>query len=121
MKENQKNAIVVFITASSKKEAVLLAEMLVGSQIAACVQILPKIQSIYRWQGEIQRDEEHIMVVKTTQENFDLLDTEVREMHSYTTPEIVAVPAVAVSTPYFEWLDENVRHKVKKSAAVKGV
>ncbi len=117
MKENQRSAIVVFITASSNKEAVLLAEMLVGSQLAACVQILPKIQSIYRWQGKIEREAEHLIIAKSTQENFDMLDREVRELHSYTTPEIVAVPAVAVSTPYFEWLDENVRHKVKKSAA----
>jgi len=98
------DAIVVFVTAANGEEASRLAEMLVGAHLAACVQILPEIESVYRWQGKIERSSEVLLIVKTTREKFDELEREVRALHSYDTPEIVAVPIVTGSAPYLEWL-----------------
>lgn len=98
------DAIVVFMTAASGEEATRLAEMLVGAHLAACVQILPEMESVYRWQGKIERQSEVLLLAKTTREKFDDLEREVRALHSYDTPEIVAVPIVAGSAPYLEWL-----------------
>ena len=98
------DAIVVIMTAASGEEATRLAEMLVGAHLAACVQILPEIESVYRWQGKIERQAEVLLLAKTTRGKFDDLEREVRALHSYDTPEIVAVPIVIGSAPYLEWL-----------------
>ena len=96
--------IVVFMTAANGEEATRLAEMLVGAHLAACVQILPEMESVYRWQGKIERQSEVLLLVKTTRGKFDDLEREVRALHSYDTPEIVAVPIVNGSAPYLQWL-----------------
>jgi periplasmic divalent cation tolerance protein len=96
--------IVVFMTAANGEEATRLADMLVGAHLAACVQILPEMESVYRWQGKVERQAEVLLIAKTTREKFDELEQEVRALHSYDTPEIVAVPIVAGSAPYLEWL-----------------
>ena len=98
------DAIVVFLTAANGEEATRLAEMLVGAHLAACVQILPEIESVYRWQGKIERNSEVLLLAKTTRGNFDELEREVRALHSYDTPEIIAVPVLIGSGPYLEWL-----------------
>ena len=98
------DAIVVFMTAANGEEATRLAEMLVGAHLAACVQILPEMESVYRWQGKIERQSEVLLIAKTTRGKFDDLEREVRALHSYETPEIVAVPIVTGSAPYLEWL-----------------
>ena len=99
--------IVVFLTASSGEEATRLADMLIGAHLAACVQILPEMESVYRWQGKIERQSEILLIAKTTAAKFAELEREVRALHSYETPEIVAVPLVAGSTPYLEWLADS--------------
>jgi periplasmic divalent cation tolerance protein len=96
--------IVVLMTAANREEANQIAEMLVAARLAACVQILPEIQSIYRWQGEIARESELLLLGKTTRANFAELDRAVREIHSYETPEIVALEVIAASGPYLKWL-----------------
>ncbi len=102
------DAIVVFITAPSKAEAARLAEMLVDKRLAACVQILPGLESVYRWQGQIERQEEVLLIAKTVSGKFDDLSREVSALHSYETPEIVAVPIVDGSGPYLQWLSASV-------------
>ena len=104
MSEHREEAIVVMITASSREEAARLAEMLVGARLAACVQIMPEMESIYRWKGEVRRDAEVLLLAKTTTASFAQLEQEVRALHSYETPEIIALPVVVTSTPYFNWL-----------------
>jgi len=98
--------IVVFMTAANGEEATRLAEMLVGAHLAACVQILPEIESVYRWQGKVERQAEVLLIAKTVRGKFDELEREVRALHSYDTPEIVAVPIVTGSAPYLEWLNQ---------------
>ena len=108
MNATPQDAIVVFITAGNRDEAVRLAEMLVEVRLAACVQILPGVESVYRWQGKIERQNEVLLIAKTLNSKFDELEKEVRAVHSYETPEIVAVPVVSGSGPYLEWLMASV-------------
>lgn len=107
MAEESSAAIVVLMTAGSQEEASRLAEMLVGAHLAACVQIMPQMESIYRWKGEVHRAPEFLLLAKTTAACFDELEREVRSLHTYDTPEIIAIPAARVSAPYFEWLTSN--------------
>ena len=102
------DAIAVFITAANREEAARLAEMLVEKQLAACVQILPEMESVYRWQGKVERQREVLLIAKTTGAKFEELEKEVRALHSYETPEIVAFQLTAGSSPYLEWLKTSV-------------
>lgn len=101
-------AIVVFIATAHSEEAARLADMLIGQRLAACVQILPEMESVYRWQGAIERQKEVLVIAKTTKAKFEVLEREVRAIHSYETPEIVALPLTAGSVPYLEWLNASV-------------
>jgi periplasmic divalent cation tolerance protein len=98
------DAIVVLMTASSLEEAARIAEVLVNQKLAACVQVLPEMQSIYVWKGEVQHEREVLMIAKTVRSNFAALERQVSALHSYETPEIVALPIVAGSARYLEWL-----------------
>jgi periplasmic divalent cation tolerance protein len=100
-------AIVVMMTAGSQEEASRLAEMLVGAHLAACVQIMPQMESVYRWEGAVHRAPEFLLLAKTTAACFDELEREVRSLHTYDTPEIIAMPVTHVSGPYFDWLVSN--------------
>lgn len=104
MQEASDAAIMVMLTAGSREEAARLAEMLVGARLAACVQILPEMESVYHWKGEVRRDPEFLLLAKTAEARFTLLEREVRALHSYETPEIIALPITAASAPYLEWL-----------------
>jgi periplasmic divalent cation tolerance protein len=101
--------IVVFLTAPSGEEATRLADLLMNAHLASCVQILPEMESVYRWQGQIERQSEILLIVKTAAGKFAELEREVRALHSYETPEIVAVPIVAGSQPYLDWLSESLK------------
>ena len=101
-------AIAVFVTTADSAEAYRLAEMLISQHLAACVQILPEMKSVYRWQGKIERQKEILLIAKTTQAKFEALEREVRAIHSYETPEIVALPLTAGSAAYLKWLRSSV-------------
>lgn len=109
MPGGEDEAIVVLLTAANGEEAVRLADMLIGAHLAACVQILPEMESVYRWEGKIERQPEILLLAKTTRSKFDELEREVRALHSYETPEIVALPVVAGSAPYLEWLRASLK------------
>lgn len=100
--------IAVFMTASSSDEARRLADMLVEKQLAACVQIIPQIESIFRWQGKIEHATEVLLIAKTLHSKFAELEKEVRSVHSYETPEIVALTLTAGSDAYLYWLQRCV-------------
>ncbi|HKQ99507.1 MAG TPA: divalent-cation tolerance protein CutA [Pyrinomonadaceae bacterium] len=108
MTDRTAEAIVVLMTAGSREEAARLADLLVVARLAACVQILPEIESIYHWEGKVERAAEILLLAKTTQSNFAALEAAVRSLHTYETPEIVALPVTAGSAPYLEWLAGNV-------------
>jgi periplasmic divalent cation tolerance protein len=96
--------IVVLMTAANREEAGRIAEMLVSTRLAACVQLLPEMQSIYRWQGEVRREMEVLLLAKTTKDQFGDLVSRVTAIHSYDTPEIIALPITAAAEPYLKWL-----------------
>ena len=98
------DSIVILITAPSEEVAGTIAKTLVGAQLAACANIIRNIRSIYRWQGNIEDDTEVLMIVKTRRELFSLLEQKVRELHPYTTPEIIALPITDGSKAYLSWL-----------------
>ena len=98
--------IVVFITASDEEEASKIARALVEERLAGCVNIIKDIRSIYSWQGKIEDEKEVFMVVKTQKPLFDSLMKRVKELHSYTVPEIIALPIIQGSEDYLKWLNE---------------
>ncbi len=101
--------MIVFTTVSNIEEAENLAEKIVDAKLAACVQILPQIKSFYFWQGEVQKDSEHLLLIKTLEEKYAALETFIRENHSYDVPEIVAISAENVSDGYLKWMSEYLK------------
>ena len=100
--------IVVLITTSSMAEAQAIGRALVEERIAACVNIVPGLRSLFRWQGTIEEQEETLMLVKSRSDYLpSILDT-VKRLHSYTVPEVIALPILAGSSDYLAWIDESV-------------
>ncbi len=100
--------IVVYVTAGSPEEGGHLAQALVGERLAACVNRIKSVQSTYRWQGQVEQSEEELLIIKTRRDLFAALEKRVRELHSYSVPEIIAVPLVVGSAGYLSWLQEQV-------------
>lgn len=101
--------LVVLITAGSREEAEQIAESLVGEMLAACVNIIPGVTSVYRWQERVQRDQEWLLIAKTHSDALDDLVQRVQELHSYDMPEIIALPLSGGSDAYLRWIDREVR------------
>jgi periplasmic divalent cation tolerance protein len=99
--------LVVLVTASSKEEGVRIADCLVSQRLAACVNMIPGIESVYRWEGRIARDEEVLLLIKTTAERFPELELQVKQLHSYSVPEVVAVEIKQGSSAYLKWLRDS--------------
>jgi len=96
--------IVVFITTPNEDEAAKIARALVEARLAGCVNIVRNIRSIYRWQGNIEDDTEVLMIAKTKKKLFNALEKKVKELHSYSVPEIIAMPIAEGSNEYIQWL-----------------
>ncbi len=97
--------IVVLSTTDSEEEARRIARGLVELRLAACVQITPGIRSVYQWKGAIEEGAEFLLLIKTRRDLFDQLCEELRRLHSYEVPEVVAVPVVAGLDGYLRWMD----------------
>lgn len=100
--------LVVFTTTPNIAEAESLAETLVTTKLAACVQILPPMTSVYVWEGKLQRESEHLLLIKTLPEKYDAVEAFIIANHSYDTPEIIAIDAERVSGRYLDWLQSAV-------------
>ncbi|GAA5335804.1 MULTISPECIES: divalent-cation tolerance protein CutA [Thermus] len=98
---------VVLITVPTEEVAKILARTLVEERLAACVNIVPGLTSVYRWQGEVVEDRELLLIVKTTTFAFPKLKERVLSLHPYTVPEIIALPIAEGHGPYLAWLREN--------------
>lgn len=99
--------IIAYITAAQEEEAAKIARTIVDERLAACVNIVKDIRSIYRWKGKVEDEREALLVVKTRRALFDRMVKRVRELHSYTVPEVIAFPIIAGSDDYLSWLDEE--------------
>lgn len=101
--------IIIFITASNKKEARRIAIGLIKNKLAACVNIIDKVDSFFRWQDKLDNAKEALLIVKSKKQNLAKIIKLVKSMHSYDVPEIIALPLVGGYKPYLRWIDDSVR------------
>lgn len=101
--------ILVLTTCGSAEEAGRIARLLVESRLAACVSITPDTRSVYRWKGAIEESAEWSLTVKSRRDLFAQLSEEIRRLHSYETPEILAVPVIEGGADYLKWMDDSLR------------
>ena len=100
--------MVVLCTCSDQPEALRIANALIEGRLAACVNVLPPIQSIYRWEENIETAQEILLLIKTTAQAFSAVQKRIVELHSYDTPEIIAMPVTTGSEKYLAWLQAQV-------------
>jgi periplasmic divalent cation tolerance protein len=102
------NYRLVLVTCANPLQAKLIARSLVEKRLAACVNVLRRsIDSYYRWEGKVEKTHEVLLLIKTTVRKLGGLEREVKRLHSYVVPEFIALPIVAGSKAYLDWLDEN--------------
>lgn len=105
-----KGPVQILTTTPSRDAARLISRTLLDRRLAACVQIVGPIESSYRWQGRVETAREWLCLIKTSRARFRAVSTAIAELHSYDTPEIVALPIVAGSRRYLDWLAASMRH-----------
>jgi periplasmic divalent cation tolerance protein len=103
------DGVVALSSVAGAEDAERIARALVERGLAACVNVLPEVVSIYRWKGVVEREPERLLVIKTTAARFESLRQALVELHPYEVPELVALPIVAGHEPYLAWLDESCR------------
>lgn len=96
--------LIVFTAAPNGQEAENLAEKIVEAKLAACVQILPQMKSFYFWQDSLQKEHEHLLLIKTLEQKYEALEKFILSNHSYDVPEIVAVKTEKMSESYLTWM-----------------
>ena len=99
---------IVLTTTSSLEEGKRIAQALVERRLAACVNIIPKIESVYRWEGKIEEAQEFLLLIKTTEKAFPRLRDAIRELHSYEVPECIALSVDDGIAPYLKWIDGSI-------------
>lgn len=99
--------LIVLTTVSTSTEAEALAEKIVTQKLAACVQILPPMTSVYVWEEKLQKESEHLLLIKTLPEKYGEVEAFIFANHSYDVPEIIAIRADRVGEPYLKWLNET--------------
>jgi periplasmic divalent cation tolerance protein len=102
------NELIILVTASNKDEAANIARSLVSERLAACVNIVGQIESVYRWEGKVTEDSETLMIIKSTGERYEDIERRVKELHSYTVPEVIALRIERGSGDYLNWLSQSV-------------
>lgn len=100
---------VVFVTTSGKKEAQRIARALIKEKLAACVNIIDRVESLFWWKGKVDRSREALLIIKTKKALASRLIKKIKALHSYKVPEIIGLPVVFGNKAYLEWIDESVR------------
>jgi len=98
--------IVVFTTCASEEEALQIAKAVVEGHLAACVNILSPVRSIYRWEGKMWDEKEWLLLIKTVRDRFEELEKKIKSLHSYSVPEMICLPIVSGFIPYLDWVEE---------------
>ena len=99
--------IIILVTAGSKEEGKKIAESLVNHHLAACANIVPSIKSIFFWEGKTDQATEVLLIIKSRRHLLDKIIEHVKKIHSYTVPEIIALPLIGGSEDYLKWIEEN--------------
>ena len=102
-------AIVVLCTCPTDESATRIADALVEEKLAACVNALPGVRSTYRWEGEVHRDDEMLLVIKTVRARFEELRARILSLHPYELPEVIAVDVTAGHAPYLDWIASSTK------------
>ncbi len=122
-KYSKPEARLVLVTTPNEADARAIARALVGDGLAACVNVLGPIRSIYRWRGAIEDEAEYLLLIKTRARLYVRLERRVQELHSYDVPEVIALPIEAGSAPYLKWLLDatgpSLRQRVKRVSAAR--
>ena len=105
MRKSSSQIVLVLVTTSSRKDALTIAQALVREKQAACVNILPSVTSIFRWQGKVQRSREALLLIKTTGRRYAALEKAIRSLHSYEVPEIISIRIDRGLPQYIEWVE----------------
>ena len=100
-------ALLVLITSASREEAEDIARKLVEDRLAACVNIVPHVRSLFWWENQLSEEEEILLIVKTRRSRFRALVLRVKALHSYSVPEIIALPIVEGHTSYLQWIEDS--------------
>ena len=100
--------IIILTTAFSNKEAELIGSKLIDKELAACVNIIPNIKSIYHWEGKINKDSEYLLIIKTVKRAEEDVFENIRKLHSYNTPEMISIPVTGGEKNYLNWLSKSV-------------
>ena len=101
--------VIIFVTAPSRREGKNIARHLVETRLAACVSLLPLIESVYRWEGKVVDENESLLVIKSNRKLFPEIEAEISKIHSYDTPEIICLPVVDGSRKYLQWLSDSLK------------
>lgn len=103
--------IVVLITTPQTEESKKIADKLIREKIAACVNIVPQIDSIFWWENKVNNEPESLLIIKTTKKQFEKLIKIVKEIHTYSVPEIIALPIIGGNEDYLNWVEESVKEE----------
>ena len=106
-------AIVVLVTAASKWQASRIGRALVRAELAACVTIVSGVRSIFRWEGKVSEEREALLIMKSRTDLFGRLAAEVKRLHSYKVPEVIAFPIMQGSSDYLDWIQKSTRKALK--------
>ena len=103
------NNCVIYCSVPNDFSANLIATTLVEECLAACVNIVPSVTSVYKWEGNVQTDNELLLLIKTTQANYETVEKRIKELHEYNVPEIIAIPIIKGSEEYQKWIIEETK------------
>ncbi len=101
--------IVIFVTASSKKEAQKISASLIKQKLAACVNVIDKVDAVFFWENKVQKAKEFLLIIKSTKAKFTQITKLIKSLHSYKVPEIIGLPIVVGDKPYLRWIDAALR------------
>jgi len=102
------DVVMIFCTCGTHDEALTIGGSLVEARLAACVNVLPRVHSIYRWEGKVETAAEVLLIIKTTQERFPGVRDRITQLHTYDTPEIIVLPVIEGLDRYLAWLRDQV-------------
>lgn len=116
MARRANGVVVVLVTCANEEQGVSIARSLVGERLAACVNLVRGVRSIYRWHDQLEDEQETLLLVKTRTRLLARVERRVRELHTYEVPEVVALPVAAGSRPYLDWVLESTAARPRSKA-----